>query len=100
MKSPGTAAVLAAIVGALLFLGVGHIYVGRIGRGLALLVIGLAIDIPIIISICFFGRGWPITITILLGIASFALWAWSIYDAYSLAKKYNEHLQLYGRPPW
>jgi len=90
---------LAAVVGGL-FLGVGHIYIGKIGRGLALLIIGWIIKIPIIVSLLLFWLLWPIAITAIFGIASLALWAWSIFDAYNLAKKYNEHLQAYGKPPW
>jgi TM2 domain-containing membrane protein YozV len=100
MKNPGISAVLAAVAGALLFLGVGHFYVGRIRRGLAFLIAGWAINILLFISLLFFWLLWPIIITVALGIASFAIWAWSIYDAYSLAKQYNEHLQAYGKPPW
>jgi len=28
------------------------------------------------------------------------IFAWQIYDAYSLARKFNEHTRTYARPPW
>jgi len=42
-KNTGLAAVLALIAALFGFWGVGHIYVGKIGRGLALLVLGIVI---------------------------------------------------------
>jgi len=99
MKNPGIAALLAAIIG-LVLLGIGHIYVGKITRGLVLLFTGLVLDGLLIASLFFSWLIFPIFFTIILGIAALALWVWSIYDAYKLAKQYNDYLRTYGKPPW
>lgn len=53
--------------------GAGQVYCGKIGRGIAIFLAGLILDLVAIFS---FG---------LLGIAALFFWLWNIYDAYSLA---------------
>lgn len=79
-KSPGLAAVLSFLIS-----GLGQIYVGRIGRGIAILLGGI-----VIAAISFF----------LLFIPMIIYWIWNIYDAYKLAKQYNEVVLSTGKPPW
>ena len=79
-KNEGLAAVLS-----FLFSGLGQIYVGRIGRGLGILLGGIVIALI----------GW-----ILLWIPLLVYWVWNIYDAYNLAKEYNQELMRTGNPPW
>ncbi|MGQ4832909.1 MAG: zinc-ribbon domain-containing protein [Candidatus Asgardarchaeia archaeon] len=76
-----------AIAAILSFLlpGLGQIYVGKVGRG-----IGIFIGAIIIAFISF----------ILFFIPSIIYWAWNIYDAYNLAKTYNEEYRRTGSPPW
>lgn len=40
-KSPGTAALIAFIGGLFALPGIGHIYVGKVGRGIGILILGL-----------------------------------------------------------
>ncbi len=72
-KSEGVAAVLSA-----LFVGVGQIYNGQIGKGIAFLIVGVILVISMIILIGFIL--YPI------------FWAYNIYDAYNTAKKINAGL--------
>ncbi|HHT18487.1 MAG: zinc ribbon domain-containing protein [Euryarchaeota archaeon] len=70
IKSPGLAAVLSA-----LWVGLGQIYNGEIGKGLGLMV-------AYIIS--------ALLILVLIGIITTPiLWIYGIYDAYDTAKKIN-----------
>ena len=107
-KNPGVAALLAFFVGIGLF-GIGHVYVGRIGRGLVLLVISIVIHIPlflgfvalplsVFVSASAFG-GWFIAV-VFFGLVNLALWVWQTYDAYKLAKQFNAHVQQHGKAPW
>lgn len=105
-KSTGLAAVLALILGFFGLWGVGHIYVGKLGRGFALLIIGVLLAIGgflLIIGAAFAGGlaglaggaiFWVITIILLVG------WIWQTFDAYNLAKRYNEYVYEHGRAPW
>jgi TM2 domain-containing membrane protein YozV len=93
-KNPGVAALLAFLVG-IAFMGVGHIYVGKIGRGIVLLIAGLALR-----GLAFmFILGSFITV-IAIVILSLAVWVWQTYDAYKLAKQFNAHVQQHGKAPW
>ena len=74
-----TATVLAAILGFIGFMGIGHMYAGNVGRGIALLLGGWVLWILF----------W-VTIWLLVGIVfipiGVALWIWSIYDVRSIIK--------------
>lgn len=88
LKSTTIAAVLS-----LFFAGTGQIYTGRAARGLGIM--------ALLSLIGFAGYsvyrllGLLLVIPYILGI-----FAWQVYDAYSLAKKYNEYTRTYTRPPW
>ncbi len=56
----------------LLLVGIGHIYLGRIGKGLVIMVLGIVLGI----------FTW--------GIAYVLLVIWAMSDAYRLAKKMNQ----------
>lgn len=80
MKNEGLAAILSFF-----WPGLGQIYDGQIGRGIGILVGGIVLIVV----------AW-----ILLWIPYIIYWAWNIYDAYNLAKKYNQELSRTGNPPW
>jgi hypothetical protein len=113
-KSTGTAALL-AFIGAIFGLpGIGHIYVGRVGRGLLILFSGFVLYIFSWLSfltgaiggilggpnagIPFFQTGTSLAIALFL--MYFGLLVWQILDARSQAKKLNEQIQLTGKEPW
>jgi TM2 domain-containing membrane protein YozV len=107
-KSPGIAALLALLIGIGVF-GIGHIYVGRIRRGIVLLVVSLAIHVPLVMAAVllipslFLSReafGALFIGVVVLGLVNLGLWIWQGYDAYKLAKQFNEHVRQYGKVPW
>lgn len=77
-----------AIVLSVLIAGVGQMYLGKVGRGVGIL-IGLII--LAVIGIVTLGIGY------ILGII---LFIWQIIDAYNLCRQYNRYLLQNGRPPW
>jgi TM2 domain-containing membrane protein YozV len=100
-KNPGNAALLAILLGLVGFLGVGHVYVGRIGRGVLILAIGLILRFLFVISLFpFLWKGGGALIMGILGIGNLGLFVWQIYDAYKLAKQFNAHVQQHGKAPW
>jgi TM2 domain-containing membrane protein YozV len=65
--------------------GLGQIYLGQVKRGVAILVIGIVLTFI----------SW-----LVFGLIAFIYWVWNVYDAYKLARRYNEELARTGRPPW
>jgi TM2 domain-containing membrane protein YozV len=88
LKSTTIAAVLS-----LLLAGTGQIYTGRTARGLGIMALLALIGFAgySVYSLL----GLLLVIPYILGI-----FAWQVYDAYNLAKKYNEYTRTYTRPPW
>lgn len=101
-KSSGVAAVLALVLGIIGLMGIGHIYVGRIRRGIILLIIGIFLAVltwgSFLLGFVTFGLGF--LVGIFFAIILFALWIWQTYDAYSLSKKFNAAARETGKPPW
>lgn len=104
-KDAGTAALISALGGLFLF-GLGHFYVGKIGRGIALLLVGIVLKIALVVSYLggimslFLGIGVGFGILILVALLNLGLWVWQIYDPYTLAKTYNAEIERTGKPPW
>ncbi|MDP8907012.1 MAG: hypothetical protein M3M88_05780 [Thermoproteota archaeon] len=77
-KKPQNTLAISMLAGAIAFNGVGHLYVGKITKGIKLLIVG-----------------WILAaLTILfppLGIIYFVFWIWQAYDAYRIAKHRNEY---------
>ena len=90
-------AALISGVGGIFTFGLGHLYVGRIGRGVALFFLG---------SLLKMGLGWlyylrgGVGLIVIFGIVNVGLWIWQTYDAYALAKKYNTEVERTGTAPW
>ena len=87
-KSMGTTTILALVVGLLGFCGVGHMYVGKVGKGIGILI---GSWILIAIGIVTFGIGLIIYLI---------LFIWQIVNARTLCKEYNDFLYRNGQPPW
>lgn len=58
----------------LLFLGTGHMYLGKIVKGILILVLGVGTGMIV----------WPVSILIII---------WAMYDAYKSAKKENQAIR-------
>jgi hypothetical protein len=105
-KEAGIAALIGAIGGLLLF-GLGHFYVGKIGRGLAFLLVGIILKIALVVFyfggvmvFLFGGSSAAIVMLILVAILNLGVWIWQIYDPYALAKTYNAEVERTGKSPW
>lgn len=82
LKNAGIAAVLAFI-----WAGLGHIYLGQIGKGILYMLVYIVL--------------WVIGVFTLVGfILVLIFWIWQLYDAYKLANEYNAAVQQTGRAPW
>jgi len=92
-KSEGTTLVLAIVCGLIIFQGIGQMYVGKIGRGIGVLILGLFL-VVIGLATVWFGVG-----AIFL-IGYFILFIWQIFDARKLCREYNDYVSRNGRPPW
>jgi len=113
-KGEGTTLVLSIVVGLMGFMGVGHIYLGRVRRGIIILIVGLLIWTIVFIPMLMLGilseveeDDFEMTAVmglmggfIVVGIAALALFIWQIFNARKLCKEYNAHLEEHGEPPW
>lgn len=102
MKNAGTAAVIALIVGAILFWGVGHIYVGKVLKGIGIMIAGWVIGglfVLSFLSIIAVGIG-GLAVILLFALLALGGWIWQTFDAYSLAKQYNDYVRTHGVEPW
>ncbi len=101
LKNAGIAAVLA-----FLWAGLGHIYLGQIGKGIMFMLV--YIILWVIGFLTFFGLILPdgVVVGLQLGARRFGLilpfifWIWQLYDAYTKANEYNASVQQTGRAPW
>ena len=87
-KSMGVTIVLTVVLGIFGFGGIGHLYLGKIIKGIVLCIVGIILLLFTIM-------------TVLMGLVvliPFALIV--VYDAYRLCKRYNNDLEQTGRPPW
>jgi len=116
-KSEGITLVLSIVLGLMGLMGIGHIYVGKVKRGIAILVGGIMIWVVVFIPIGFlsvleesqemsemdmmaqmFG---PMFAALIIGaIAGFVLFIWQILNARSLCRDYNLYCEKKGEPPW
>jgi TM2 domain-containing membrane protein YozV len=74
-----------SVILTIILAGLGHLYLGKIKRGLLFLLITIVV-------------GWIIG-TLLLFIPTIIWYLYAIYDCYNLTKKYNEALFSLRRPP-
>jgi hypothetical protein len=93
-KSPGTAALIAFIGGIFGLPGIGHIYVGKVGKGIAILATG------IVLAVLSFVTFWAVFTVVIFGIAYLILFIWQIFNARKLARKFNDAVKTTGKEPW
>ena len=88
-KSSGTALLLSILLGLLIgCCGVGHLYLGKVGPGIGMLIGGW-----LLIVVAVFTMGFGL-------IAYLALFIYSIIDSSKQCRIYNEYVIQNGRPPW
>jgi TM2 domain-containing membrane protein YozV len=116
-KSEGITLVLSIVLGLMGLMGIGHIYVGKVKRGIIILIAGLFIWVIVFIPIGFLSvldesqelsgeeimtqiLGPMMGAMIIGGITGFALFIWQILNARSLCMDYNMYCEKKGEPPW
>ncbi len=103
-KSEGVTLVLSTILGLLGFNGTGHIYLGKIRRGIALLVGSLGILVAMVGSLAIVDVLWSSELVLAVFGISFigyiALFVYQIIDARRLCKEYNKAVYETGIAPW
>jgi TM2 domain-containing membrane protein YozV len=95
LKKARVSLLLAGFLG-VFFMGIGHVYLRRMGRGIVILFSGVLTGVLFYSSMvtAFFSIG------IVFGVVRLFLWIWQIYDAHKLTKRYNSVLESTGKAPW
>ena len=116
-KSEGLTLVLSIVVGLMGIMGVGHIYIGRVRRGVIILIIGIASWSAFFIPFAILGvlgelgelekdPSDPAIIIgmiagmVVVGIGVLILFIWQIINSRKLCREYNEYLVEHEQPPW
>ena len=89
-KNEVTALILASIPGVLGFIGIGHMYLGYVRRGIVLLVVGFVFGVIILIAF---------SVIFLVALIPFViLLVWSILNVRKLYYEYNNALNSADHP--
>ena len=83
-KSPGTAALIAFIGGIFGLPGIGHIYVGKVGKGIGILITGIILAVLLV-----FMTMVSVILLLIFGIIYLIFWIWQIFNARKQAKKFK-----------
>jgi len=103
-KSVGIALVLG-----FLCIGLGHLYIGKLKRGLCIMSASIILAVVLLIFLFSFISDTYLTneeatvianVMILAGIFVFILLLVSLFDVNKLTKEYNDHVRRTGTPPW
>jgi hypothetical protein len=103
-KSVGIALVLGFF-----YAGLGHLYIGKLVRGLCIMMFNLALAVTLIMVsflvlnndyLTYDEAGGLLLFLTLLTIPAFIIWLWNLFDVNNLTKKYNDGLRRTGDPPW
>ena len=100
-KSVGGAIALAIILPLFGFSGIGHLYVGRLARGILILLGSWAVDI---VAVAFLIGGFFAPVLFALAffffLMGFVIFIWQIIDAAHLAEDWNAYAEETGGRPW
>ena len=91
-KSESTTLLLSILLGLFGLSGIGHLYLGMIGRGVVILIGGIALGVVGVLTL-FFGIGW------ILLIAYIPLFIWQIIDSRNMCRQYNDYYEEFGKEP-
>jgi TM2 domain-containing membrane protein YozV len=93
LKSESTTLILSIVLGLLGIQGVGHMYVGKVGKGIGILIGALILGTIGVLTI------W-VGVGVIFLIIYFIMLIWQIFDSRNLCKQYNDYLLKTGKPPW
>lgn len=105
-KNNGLAFLIAIIAGVFGFCGIGHIYIGKVLRGVLIMFIGwIPFGIGILVFLAeFISQNDPmmqgLDLSMIFGIVYVIMWIIQALDANRLAKKYNKYLMTNNKPLW
>ena len=103
-KSVGTALVLG-----FLFPGLGHLYIGKLARGLCILVANIFLEVATILLLfvrfnddflTYNETANLLILSLILLIPAFILLIWNLFDVNKLGNEYNDCIRRTGAPPW
>ncbi len=97
-KSEGMVLILSILIP-----GLGHMYAGKVNRGIAILVASILLSV--VAFYCLYGLvqtevGAFVFVAGLLSLVSFCIWIYAVLDSYNAVKEYNTALVTTGNPPW
>ena len=105
-KNPGISVILALFIGAIGFMGVGHMYAGKVKAGMIFLIIGFIMNAIFLIFLYEYNMKLSnftdvmIILFFLVCICDISIYIWQIYDAYIITKEYNNTILKTGHAPW
>ena len=105
-KSDDAAVILSLVLGLLTIYGVGQLYLHKIKRGIALLLVGIFLPTIFIISALLlystddFDKSDMLYLILAFLIFHIGFIVWQAKDVSKLCTIYNETLLQDGRPPW
>jgi Predicted membrane protein len=103
-KSVGTALVLGFFLP-----GLGHIYIGKLARGLCIMIGYILLEImTLFVWLARFNNSYfeynefvsLMALALIFSIPAFALQIWNLFDVNKLGKEYNDCIRKTGNPPW
>jgi len=103
-KSAGVALVLGFF-----WVGLGHLYIEKLVRGVCIMMSNLALAlVMVIVTLSMLNDDYLIYDEVtglllfisLLGISMFIIWIWNLYDVNKLTKEYNDGIRRTGNSPW
>jgi hypothetical protein len=92
-KSESTTLILSIVLGLIGIQGIGHIYVGKLGKGIGILIVSVILFVVGIVTIGF-GVGAIFLIIYLI------MFFWQIFNSRTLCRQYNDSLEKNGTRPW
>lgn len=95
-KSESITLLLSILLGLFGLQGVGHLYVGKIGKGIGILIGSIILAVVAIILIA---TGIGAIVGIPLLIVYLIMFIWQIIDSRNLCREYNRYLEQHQRPP-
>ena len=96
-KSESVTLLLSILLGLFGIQGVGHMYVGKIGKGIAILIGSIILIVFALVSMMSI---IGIALGAILLIVYFIVFIWQIIDSRKLCQEYNEYMEKNNKAPW
>lgn len=80
--------------------GVGHMYVGKVGTGVAYLIVSIIIMAIAVVNLTNIQSAFGIIIGIPCIIMYIVMFIWQVLDSRKLCREYNDYYEQHGTPKW